>query len=67
MGVIGRQAGGGWEVGERWLGGGQAVVGRWVGVLGMGGQAESGPSLPLGHRQWHCAPSRGQKCTQTTG
>ena len=31
------------------------------------GQVEGGPSLPLGHRQWHCVPSRQQDCTQTTG
>ena len=35
--------------------------------VGVGGQAEGGASLPLGHRQWCCVPSRRQECTQTTG
>ena len=34
---------------------------------GMGGQAEGGLSLPLGHRQWCCVISRCQRCTQSTG
>ena len=29
-----------------------------VGVMGMGEQAEGGPSLPLGHRQLCCVLSR---------
>ena len=44
-------------------------VGGWegAGVVGVGGQAEGGFSLPLGHRQWCCVLSRRQGCTQTTG
>ena len=43
-------------------------VGRWegVGVVEVGGQAEGGPSLLLGHRQYCCVLSRRQECTQTT-
>ena len=40
--------------------------GMGVGVVGAGGQAKGGHSLPLGHRQWCCALSRRQGCTQTT-
>ena len=43
----------------------KGVVG-WEGVVGVGGQAEGGPALLLGHRQWCCVLSRQQECNQTT-
>ena len=40
-------------------------VGAWerAGWWGAGGQAEGGPSLPLGHIEWCCALNRQQGCT----
>ena len=49
------------------------VIRWWVGVreaegwLGVGGQAEGRPSLPLEHKQRCHALSRWQGCTQSTG
>ena len=47
-------------------GGGEELVGG-RGRVGVGGQAEGGPSLLLGHIQWCCVTSRRPECTQTTG
>ena len=43
------------------------VGGRRRGSGGVGGQAEGGPTLLIGHRKWLHAHSRWYRCTQSTG
>ena len=55
-------------------GGGRGGLRGWAGwVAGVGGvgcgggwEAEGGPHLPLGHRQWCCVFSKGQIQVQST-
>ena len=49
------------------------MCGRWAGVVKVGRsgegewQAKGRLTMPLGHRQYFCVPSRQQRCTQSPG